>query len=293
MVVDGDPPSHARPTGEGPRGRMRAPAPRTRRFDRPPAPTDPLQRAGDVVDFALRLARVLPSVRGYAAEALRQAALIATGSTLVIVAIAFLAGGSCGLESSSLARAFGTAPIAGGFSAWCTLREVVPFVYGYVLAAKVGCGFVAELGAMRVAEEVDAIEGMGVRSLAYLAGTRLVGALLALPAAYLLSIAAAYAAAYLMSVERFGDVSPGTWKLFFLTFQDWGDLVYSLLKGAVITVFVLVVALHHGYGLRGRGPVEVGVATARSMATNIVGVTIISMVGTLVFWGANPRLPFG
>jgi len=265
----------------------------TRRYDRPGEPADPVQAAGDIVEFALRLARALPQLRGYLGETLRQAALIATGSTLVIVAIAFLAGASCGLESSSLARAFGTAPIAGGFSAWCTLREVVPFVFGYVLAAKVGCGFVAELAAMRVSEEIDALDSMGVRTLAYLAGTRLAGALLALPAAYLLSIAASYAAAYLMSVERFGDVSPGTWRLFFLTFQDWGDLVYSVVKGAVISVFVLVVALHHGYGLRGRGAVEVGVATARSMATNIVGVTIISMVGTLIFWGANPRLPFG
>jgi phospholipid/cholesterol/gamma-HCH transport system permease protein len=265
----------------------------TRRFDPPGDPRDPLQAAGDVAGFALRLARSLPQVRPYLGETLRQGAFIATGSTLVIVTIAFLAGGSCGLESSSLARAFGTAPVAGGFSAWCTLREVVPFVFGYVLAAKVGCGFVAELGAMRVAEEVDALEGMGVRTLAYLAGTRLIGCLLALPAAYVLSIASAYSAAYLMSVERFGDVSPGTWRLFFLTFQDWGDLVYSLVKGALISVFVIVVALHHGYGLRGRGPVDVGVATARSMATNIVGVTIISMVGTLIFWGANPRLPFG
>jgi phospholipid/cholesterol/gamma-HCH transport system permease protein len=265
----------------------------TRRWDPPGEPRGPLEAAGDVAAFGGRLARVLPHMGPYLREALRQAAFIATGSTFVIVAIAFLAGGSCGLESSALARAFGTAPIAGGFSAWCTLREVVPFVFGYVVAAKVGCGFVAELGAMRVAEEVDALEGMGVRTLAYLAGTRFLGAMLALPAAYLLSIASAYAAAYLMSVERFGDVSPGTWKLFFLTFQDWGDLVYSLVKGALISVFVVVVALHHGYGLRGRGPVDVGVATARSMATNIVGVTLISMVGTLVFWGANPRLPFG
>ena len=96
-----------------------------------------------------------------------------------------------------------------------------------------------------------------------------------------------------MSVERFGDVSPGTWKLFFLTFQDSTDLAYSLIKGGLISLFVLVVALHHGYGLRGSGPVDVGSATAKTMGTSIVGVTIISMLGTLAFWGANPRLPFG
>ncbi len=265
----------------------------TTAFDPPPDPRGTLQTAGDVSRFGWRLLRSLAHVRPHLGEALRQAALIATGSVLVIVSIAFLAGASCGLESSSLARAFGAAPIAGGFSTWCTLREVVPFVFGYVLAAKVGCGIVAELSAMRVAEEIDALESMGVRSLAYLGGTRLLGAAIALPAAYVLAIATSYAAAYLMSVERFGDVSPGTWKLFFFAFQDGWDLVFSLVKGLVISLFVIVVAIHHGYGLRARGPVDVGVATARSMATSIVGVTLISTVGTLVFWGANPRIPFG
>jgi phospholipid/cholesterol/gamma-HCH transport system permease protein len=231
-------------------------------------------------------------VRGLAGEVLRQAAFIATGSTLVIVAIAFLAGGSCGLESTVLARGFGFDPIAGGFSGWCTLREVVPFVFGYILAAKVGCGFVAELGAMRVGEEIDALEAMGVRSLAHLVTVRLVACAIVLPLAYALSIASSYAAAYLMSVVRFGDVSPGTWDLFFLTFQDGWDLLYSAIKGLTIAAFVIVTALYHGYNVRG-GPIEVGVATARSMAVNIIGVTAISMVGTLIFWGANPRIPVG
>jgi phospholipid/cholesterol/gamma-HCH transport system permease protein len=251
-----------------------------------------LKTAGEIAGFAGRLGRDLPRTRGYAAEVVRQAGIVAASSTLVICVIAFLAGGSCGLESSALARSFGTAPIAAGFSAWCTLREVVPFVFGYVLAAKVGCGMVAELGAMRVNEEVDALEAMSVRSLAYLAGSRLLGCALVLPAAYVLSIAAAYGAAALVSLGRFGDVSPGTWEAFFFLFQDPGDLLFSAVKGLAISTWVVVVALCFGYGVRG-GPVDVGLATARSMAVNIVGVTLLSTVGTLLFWGANPRLPLG
>jgi phospholipid/cholesterol/gamma-HCH transport system permease protein len=247
---------------------------------------------GEVGAFAVALARLLPHTMRYGGEILRQAAIVAASSTLVICVIAFLAGGSCGLESSALARSFGTAPIAAGFSAWCTLREVVPFVFGYVLAAKVGCGLVAELGAMRVDEEVDALDSMGIRSLAYLAGTRLLGCAIVLPAAYVLAIAASYGGATLVSLGRFGDVSPGTWEAFFFLFQDPGDLIFSALKGLAISTWVVVVALSFGYGVRG-GPVDVGTATARSMAVNIVGVTLLSTVGTLVFWGANPRLPLG
>lgn len=226
------------------------------------------------------------------AEVTRQAGIIATGSTLVIVSIAFLAGGSCGLESTALARSFGVDPVAGGFATFCTMREVVPFVFGYILAAKVGCGMVAEIGAMQVHDEVDALDVMGVPSVAYLATTRMLAAAIVLPFAYILSIASAYLAAYLMSVKRFGDVSPGTWKLFFYNFQDGSDLVYSMTKGLVISAFVISTALYFGYKVRG-GPVEVGTATARSMAVNIIGVTLISMFGTLVFWGANPRIPIG
>ncbi|MEA2125094.1 MAG: phospholipid/cholesterol/gamma-HCH transport system permease protein [Solirubrobacteraceae bacterium] len=251
-----------------------------------------LATIGEIAAFTVRLVRELPRVSAYAGEVLRQAAIIAASSTLVICVIAFLAGGSCGLESSALARSFGTAPIAAGFSAWCTLREVVPFVFGYVLAAKVGCGMVAELGAMRVNEEVDALDAMSVRSLAYLAGSRLLARAIVLPAAYVLSIAAAYGAAALVSLGRFGDVSPGTWEAFFFLFQDPGDLLFSAAKGLAISTWVVVVALSFGYGVRG-GPVDVGSATARSMAVNIVGVTLLSTAGTLLFWGANPRLPLG
>jgi phospholipid/cholesterol/gamma-HCH transport system permease protein len=247
---------------------------------------------GELASFGGELLRELPRVRTHGAETMRQAALIASGSTLVIMAAAFFAGGSCGLESTALARAFGFDPIAGGFSAWCSLREVVPFVFGYILAAKVGCGIVAELGAMRVSEEVDALEAMGTRSLAYLAITRLVACLVVLPVAYLLALASSFVAAYLMSVVRFGDVSPGTWKLFFLSFQDEWDVLFSVTKGMVISAWVVLVALFYGSRVRG-GPVEVGIATARSMAVSVIGVTTISMLGTLVFWGANSRIPIG
>lgn len=247
---------------------------------------------GDVAAFSWTALREVRHIRRFAAEVIRQAAIIATGSTLVICAIAFLAGGSCGLESTALARSFGVDPVAGGFSTWCTLREVVPFVFGYILAAKVGCGMVAELGAMQVSEEVDAVEVMGVRPIAYLVTTRMLAAAIVLPIAYLLAVASSYAAAYLMSVVRFGDVSAGTWELFFYSFQDPVDLVYSVVKGLAIAVFVISVSLYFGYRVRG-GPVEVGVATARSMAVNIIGVTLISMIGTLIFWGANPRIPVG
>ncbi len=245
---------------------------------------------GEYSAFVWKGVKGVRRVSDFSSEVLRQTALIATGSMLVIVWISFLAGATCGLEGAALARALG-AGIAGPlFSAFCTTREVVPFIFGFIVAAKVGGGIVAQLGAMRVNEEVDAMEVMGVPSITYLVSTRMLAAMLMLPVAYLLSLGAGQAASWLTSFVRSGDVSQGTWELVFYTAIDPVDILYSLIKGIVISFFVIVTALYFGYRVRG-GPVEVGTATAQSMAVNLILVTVLNMVMTFIFWGFNPNLP--
>lgn len=274
----------------GPRGeRRRAPEPVTAVLERPDH-LPLIDAAGEYADFTVRGLRGLRHVGDYAGEALRQASLIATGSMLVILWISFLAGATCGLEGSAISRALGTGIAAPIFSAFCTTREVVPFIFGFIVAAKIGGGIVAQLGSMRVNEEVDAMETMGVPSITYLISTRMLAAAVMLPIAYLIALAAAQAAAWLASFVRFGDVSQGTWEFAFYTALDPIDIVYSVIKGLVISFFVIVTALYFGYRVRG-GPVEVGVATAQSMAANLVLVTILNMLLTFVFWGFDPNLP--
>ena len=246
--------------------------------------------AGDYADFAIRGFRGMRRVGEYGGEVLRQTALIATSSMIVIVWVSFLAGATCGIEGAALSRALG-AGIAGPlFSAFCTTREVVPFIFGFIVAAKVGGGIVAQLGAMRVNEEVDAMEVMGVSSITYLVSTRMLAAMILLPVAYLLSLGAGQGAAWLTSFLRSPDVSQGTWELVFYTALDPLDILYSVIKGMVISFFVILTALYYGYRVRG-GPVEVGTATAQSMAVNLILVTVLNMIMTFVFWGFNPNLP--
>jgi phospholipid/cholesterol/gamma-HCH transport system permease protein len=101
-----------------------------------------------------------------------------------------------------------------------------------------------------------------------------------------------YLASYVAVVKQVGDVSSGGYLLIFWTFQDPTDVLYSLVKGMTMATVIVLVGCYYGYHASG-GPVGVGTATAKSMAFNIVAVHIIGMVGTLVFWGANPRLPIG
>jgi phospholipid/cholesterol/gamma-HCH transport system permease protein len=249
-----------------------------------------LDAAGEYASFLWRGFVGMRHVGDYAGEALRQTALIATGSTLVIIWMAFLTGAVCGIEGSAVSRAIG-AGIAGPiFVAFCTTREVVPFIFGFVVAAKIGGGIVAELGAMRVSEEVDAMEVMGVPSITYLVSTRMLAALIMLPIAYLVAQAAAEGGGWLASYVRYHDVSQGTWQFAFYTALRPLDLVYSVIKGLVLSFTAIATALYYGYRVTG-GPVEVGEATARSMAVNLMSVTILNMVMTFVFWGFNPNLP--
>ncbi len=168
----------------------------------------------------------------------------------------------------------------------------MPLCFGYMMAAKVGTGIVAEIGSMRISEEIDALEVMGISGITFLCATRLVGAIIVLPFVYLCSIAAGYFASYLAVVKQIGDVSSGGYFLIFWQFQNPTDVLYSLLKAMAMAIVIVLVGCYYGYTARG-GPVGVGTATAKSMVFNIISVHIISMLGTQLFWGQNPRAPIG
>jgi phospholipid/cholesterol/gamma-HCH transport system permease protein len=113
-----------------------------------------------------------------------------------------------------------------------------------------------------------------------------------LPFVYLCSIGAGFFASWLAVVEQIGDVSSGGFFLIFWEFQNPTDLLYSLIKAMAEATLIVLVGCYSGYNASG-GPVGVGTATAKSMVLNIVGVHLIGMLGTQLFWGANPRAPIG
>ena len=225
-------------------------------------------------------------------EALRQAGILILSSTIVIWGLVFIIGLQCGIEGAYFTRAQGTPPYAGVFSAWCDLRELVPYAFGYMMAAKVGTGIVAELGAMRISEEIDALEVMGINSMTFLCATRLLAAWLVLPFMYLAGIGAAFLASYIAVVQQIGYVSSGGYFLIFWQFQNPPDFLYSVIKAMFMATAIVLVACYYGYNASG-GPVGVGRATAKSMVLNLVLVHVIGMLGTQIFWGANPRAPIG
>jgi phospholipid/cholesterol/gamma-HCH transport system permease protein len=257
-------------------------------------PRDWLAAFGDIVRFCTRVVGEVVTLKVFRffGEALRQAGVLILSSTLVIWGLIFIIGLQCGIEGAYFNRAVGSPAYAGVFAAWCDLRELVPYAFGYMMAAKVGTGIVAELGSMRISDEIDALEVMGISSMTFLCATRLLAAWLVLPFMYLAGVGAGFFASYLAVVEQIGEVSSGGYFLIFWMFQNPPDLLYSLIKGMAMATVIVLVGCYYGYTASG-GPVGVGTATAKSMVLNIVLVHLIGMLGTQVFWGANPRAPIG
>jgi phospholipid/cholesterol/gamma-HCH transport system permease protein len=257
-------------------------------------PRDWLATFGEIAKFCGKIVAQVLTLRvlKFFGEALRQSGILILSSTLVIWGLVFIIGLTCGIEGAYLNRSIGAPAYAGVFAAWCDLRELVPYGFGYMMAAKVGTGIVAEIGSMRISDEIDALEVMGIDSVLFLCATRLVAAWLVLPFMYIAAVGAGFFASYLAVVEQIGEVSSGGFFLIFWMFQNPPDLLYSVLKGMAMATAIVLVGCYYGYHASG-GPVGVGTATAKSMVMNIVLVHLIGMLGTQLFWGANPRAPIG
>jgi phospholipid/cholesterol/gamma-HCH transport system permease protein len=253
-----------------------------------------LLEMGRVTQFSGKV--LLKILRGkmltYFGETLRQAGILITGSMIIIFGLVFALGLQCGIEGAYGAAAVGATSAAGVFTALCDLREVIPYAFGYMMAAKVGTGIVAELGSARISDEIDAMEVMGLDSIAYLGSCRLFGMWMVLPFIYAIAVVVGIVASYIAVVIQLGQVSAGGYLQLFWQFQTPLDFLFSLIKGMLMATFIVLIGCYYGYTVRG-GPVAVGEATAKSMIANMFAIHGIGLLTTQLFWGTNARAPIG
>lgn len=228
----------------------------------------------------------------YFGEVVRQVGVLATGSVLVLCGLVFALGLAVGIEGAYGARLVGAPSAAGAITAIADLREIAPYAFGYMMAAKVSTGFVAEIGTMRISDEIDALDVMGLDSLVYLCSTRLLASWLLLPFVYALALLLCFAGSFISVVLQVGQVSAGGYLELFWKFQSPPDYLFSAIKGMSMATFTVLVGCYYGYTVRG-GPVDVGRATARAMFVNVLGVHVIGVLGSQLFWGSSSRLPIG
>ncbi|GAB3860286.1 ABC transporter permease [Nocardioides maradonensis] len=255
-----------------------------------------LAQLGHFLTFAWEMFRNIPATMAlYPKEMLRQlkdiawgsgALLVGGGTVGVMVLLSIAAGTSLGIEGFNGLEIVGLAPLTGFISASANTRELAPLIAALALAAQVGCRFTAQIGSMKIYEEIDALEVMAVSAMRYVVTTRVIAAMIAILPLYLVGLIGSYIASQWSVVILFGQ-SPGQYEHYFSALIQGRDILFSVVK---ILVFALIVALIHcWYGFKvGGGPQAVGEATGAAIRASIVAVVLLDMIMTLIFWGGDP-----
>jgi phospholipid/cholesterol/gamma-HCH transport system permease protein len=259
------------------------------------APLTMLDQLGDQLSFYIRALAWIPrTLRRYSRETMRilaevsfgSGALAVIGGTIgVMVGMTVFTGTVVGLQGYAALDQIGTAAFTGFASAYINTREVAPLIAGLALSATVGAGFTAQLGAMRISEEIDALEVMAVPSLPFLVTTRIIAGFIAIIPLYVIGLLSSYLASRTVTVYFYGQ-SAGTYDHYFNLFLPPEDVFWSFGKVLIFSVAIILVHCYYGYRASG-GPAGVGVAVGRSVRTTIVTAALLNFFIGFAIWGTT------
>ena len=254
-----------------------------------------LDTLGDQLVFYLRaLAWVPRAVRRYPREILRLLSEVAFGSgglaliggtVIVMIGMTLATGIVVGLQGYYALNQIGAAAFTGFISAYFNTREIAPLVAGLALSATVGAGFTAQLGSMRINEEIDALESMGVPSMPYLVTTRIIAGWIAIVPLYAIGLVSSYFASREVTI-LFNHQSSGTYDHYFGLFLSPVDVLWSFVKVLIFSTMVILIHCYYGYRAQG-GPAGVGVAVGRAVRAAIVVINVVDFFMSLAIWGAT------
>jgi phospholipid/cholesterol/gamma-HCH transport system permease protein len=258
-------------------------------------PLEFLDDLGDQLSFYLRALAWTPrALRRYSKEIVRllaevsfgSGALAVIGGTVgVIAALSLFTGTVVGLQGFAALDQIGSSALTGFISAYFNTREIAPLVAGLALSATVGCGFTAQLGAMRISEEIDALETMAVPSLPYLVTTRIIAGFVAVVPLYVVGLLASYLASRTITTLFYGQ-STGTYDHYFNLFLPPVDVLWSFAKVLLFSIVIILTHCFYGYRASG-GPAGVGVAVGRAVRTAIVTISLMDFFLSLAIWGTT------
>ncbi|MDT4914777.1 MAG: phospholipid/cholesterol/gamma-HCH transport system permease protein [Pseudonocardiales bacterium] len=259
------------------------------------APLGALDKLGEQMSFYARAIGWMPrTFRRYKKETLRilsevvfgSGSLAVIGGTVGVIAfMSFFTGTEVGLQGYAALDQLGVSSYAGFITAFFNTREIAPIVAGLALSATVGCGFTAQLGAMRISEEIDALEVMAVPSLPFLVTTRILAGFVAVIPLYIIGLLSSYLASYAIVVYYYHD-SAGTYSHYFHLFLPPLDVLWSFLKVLIFSVVIILTHCYYGYNASG-GPAGVGVAVGRAVRLAIVAINVVDFFLSFAIWGST------
>ncbi len=259
------------------------------------APLESLDDFGDQLSLYGRAIGWMPrTVRRYKKEVARLLAEVSFGSGALVVilgtagvmaALNLFVGSLVGLQGFRALDSLGTEALTGFVTAYFNTRVIAPLVAASALTATIGAGFTAQLGAMRISEEVDALEVMAVPSVPFLISTRVIAGFVAIIPMYTIGLLASFVASRL-NVTIINGLPGGTYDHYFNLFLPASDVLFSYVKVLVYAFLIILICCHYGYRARG-GPAGVGIAVGRAVRACIVTVAITDFFLTLVIFGTT------
>lgn len=264
------------------------------------ATTSPLRGFGQWVLFIGQVFYYLPlTVRRYSRQTLAatinmawgRGSMIVDGGTIsVLLLLGAATGATLGIEALAVLNILGFGPLAGIISGIGAVRVLGPIVAGIAFMAQAGTRMTAEIGAMRISEEIDAVEAIGLRPIPFVVGTRLIGALTCVVPGYLLTLIGTFFTIELV-VILFNGEHAGTYSHYFVMFLSPMDLLYSTIKVSVYCVAVTLIHCYYGYFASG-GPVGVGMASGRAVRASLVTIVVLDLTTSILIWGLQPVFIF-
>jgi phospholipid/cholesterol/gamma-HCH transport system permease protein len=255
---------------------------------------------GQFLAFVAQTLWMVPiTVRRYGRETLRamhnlawgRGSIIVDGGVIgVLVLLGMAIGGSVAIEAYATLNLIGFGALSGIVGGLANVREMAPLVAGIAFSAQAGCRMTAEIGVMRISEEIDATEAMGLRPIPFVVGTRLVGAMLCVVPGFLLTLVTSFFVSSTV-IRVFHSQPGGTYDHYFVQFLPVTDIAYSLIKATVFCAVVTLIHCYYGYFTTG-GPVGVGHASGRAVRASLVAIMVLDFALTVMLWGLQPVFVF-
>ncbi|WP_235189624.1 ABC transporter permease [Williamsia sp. D3] len=255
---------------------------------------------GQIVLFTWKTLTLLPkTVRHYRKQTTKTMNDMAWGSGSLIVdggviSLMFFLGTAVGavvaIQAFMAFDLLGFGALTGIIGSFGNIRVIAPIITGIGFAAQAGCRMTAEIGAMRISEEIDATEAMGLQAIPFVVGTRLIGGMLVVLPGYLMAIVVSFITGGLI-IKLFHDQPAGTYDHYFAQFVSIPDLFASVGKALVFCAVVTLIHCYYGYFASG-GPAGVGAASGRAIRASLVAIVVLNFLMTVAIWGLNPDLPF-
>src|SRR5581483_3595045 len=195
-----------------------------------------LREFGELTEFSVKATGQLPGATRYLSEVFRQAAIIIRGTSLLMLVMNMFLGMTVTSFAFFVLSELGATDFTGFFSGFLTPRMVAISMFGIVFVSKVCAGMTAEIGAMRVQQEIDALESEAIDPMRYIVGTRVLGALIFVPIGAAIALIGQFIGDYLLGVVILRAIPAELLERLQWFSQSPSDQIY-----AIVTIFVMTV----------------------------------------------------